>query len=229
MTEWQGGTARRITVVVEESFAPFVQVEAGRVAGLAVEALDALAEQAGVEIEYLPAPAARIPAILAEGRADAAFPLAINPERLALFDFSDPVLVTGGGFFVAAPSPAPAALADLRAARIATPATGPLAAFLRAHAPDAILVPTADYIEPLRMVVSGEADAAALNLEAGCLLAEQLFPGRITLPARHFLKLPLALGVPKRSGEKSPILRRINGAIKAARPPEETGQGVMSE
>lgn len=217
MIDRQSETERKITVVVEESFAPFVQVEDGRVVGLAVDALDALARTADLEIEYLPAPASRIQAIIAEGRADAAFPLAINPERLAIFDFSDPVLVTGGGFFVAAPSPAPAALADLRAARIATPATGPLAAYLRTHAPDMTLVPTGDYIEPLRMVVSGEADAAALNLEAGCILAEKLFPGRITLPASHFLKAPLALGVPKRSGEKSPVLQRINEAIKAVR------------
>jgi len=217
MVELRGETLRKITVVVEESFAPFVQVEDGRVAGLAIDALDALARTAGLEIEYLPVPAARIQTILAEGRADAAFPLAVNPERLALFDFSDPVLVTGGGFFVSTPSPAPIHLDELQGIRIATPATGPLAAFLRAHAPDMILVPTSDYIEPLRMVVSGEADAAALNLEAGCILAERLFPGRITLPAAHFLKLPLALGVLKRNGEQSSILQRINAAIRTVR------------
>ena len=217
MTDRQDEMAHKITVVVEESFAPFVQVEDDRVVGLAVDALDALARQAGLEIEYLPAPASLIQAIIAEGRAAAAFPLAINPERLAVFDFSDPVLVTGGGFFVAAPSPAPVALADLRAGRIATPATGPLAAFLRTHAPDLTLFPTGDYIEPLRMVVSGEADAAALNLEAGSILAERLFPGRISLPASHFLQLPLALGVPKRGGETSSILRRVNEAIRAGR------------
>lgn len=217
MIDRQGEAARRIVVVVEESFAPFVQVEDGRVVGMAVDALDALARTAGLEIEYLPAPASRIQPIIAEGRADAAFPLAVNPERVAVFDFSDPVLVTGGGFFVAAPAPVPADLSDLHGERVATPATGPLAAFLRANAPEMTLIPTADYIEPLRMVVSGEADAAALNLEAGCILAERLFPGRITLPTTHFLKLPLALGVPKGSGETSSILRRINAAIKAVR------------
>lgn len=220
MIDRQIGAADRITVAVEDSFAPFVQVEAGRVAGLAIDALDALAKTAGLEIDYLPAPAARIPALIAEGRADAAFPLAINPERLAVFDFSDPVLVTGGGFFVAAPAPAPTALAELQRARIATPATGPLAAHLRRHAPEMTLVPTADYIEPLRLVASGEVDAAALNLEAGRILAEQHFPGRITLPSGHFLKLPLALGVPKQGAEASPLLRRINAAITAARDAE---------
>ena len=79
-----------------------------------------------------------------------------------------------------------------------------------------ILVPTSDYIEPLRLVVSGEADAAALNLEAGCMLVERFFHGQITMPKMHFLKLPMALGVPKRSVEKSFILYRINEAIKSA-------------
>lgn len=75
-----------------------MHVEDGRVVGMAIETLDALARRAGLDLEYLPVPASLIPSILSEGKADAAFPLAINPERLAVFDFSDPVLVTGGGF-----------------------------------------------------------------------------------------------------------------------------------
>lgn len=216
MADPQSETMRKTVVAVEENFPPFVHVEDGRVVGMAIETLDALARRARLDLEYLPVPASCIPSILTEGKADAAFPLAINPERRAVFDFSDPVLVTGGGFFVAAPSPAPVALDDLRAKRIATPATGPLAAFLRTLAPDMILVPTSDYIEPLRLVVSGEADAAALNLEAGCMLVERFFHGQITMPKMHFLKLPMALGVPKRSVEKSFILYRINEAIKSA-------------
>lgn len=216
------GIPARLTIVVEESFSPFVHVEDGRAVGLAIEALDAAARLSGVELEYIPAPASNVQAIIAAGRAQAAFPLAVNAERLAVFDFSEPVLTTGGGFFVAAPSPSPSGLESLRGKTVATPATGPLAAFLRANAPETALLLTKDYIEPLRMVVSGQADAAALNLEAGALLAEQHFSGRITIPADHFLKLPLALGLSKRCPEKRPVLEQLNAAITSsrdARPP----------
>ncbi|MCQ4634662.1 transporter substrate-binding domain-containing protein [Shinella sp. CPCC 100929] len=210
------GAPARLTIVVEESFPPFVHAEDGRAVGLAIEALDAAARLAGVELEYIPAPASSVQAIIAAGRAQAAFPLAVNAERLAVFDFSEPVLTTGGGFFVAAPSPSPSDLESLRGKTVATPATGPLAAFLRANAPETALLLTKDYIEPLRMVVSGQADAAALNLEAGTLLAGQHFSGRITTPADHFLKLPLALGMSKLCPEKRPVLERLNDAIKSS-------------
>lgn len=206
----------RLTVVVEDNFPPFVQQRDGRGAGLAIDALDALARQSGIDLEYLSAPAASIPAILAEGKADAVFPLAINADRLALYDFSDPVLFTGGGFFVAAPSLSPFGLDQLHGKKIATPATGPLAGYIRANAPAAQLILTKDYIEPLRMIVTGEADAAALNLEAGRILVGNLYAGRITVPSSHFHKLPLALGIPKDNKKKLPILQRLNTAIQRA-------------
>ena len=207
-------TGYRLSIAVEENFPPFVYVNEGQVAGLAIDNLDAAARLSGLELEYIPVQASNIQAIMAEGKADAAFPLAINPDRLALFNFSEPVLTTGGGLFVAASSTSPAGLEELDGKAIATPATGPLAAFIRANAPNTKLLLTSDYVEPLRMVVSGEADAAALNLEAGRILAEQLFPGRITSPATYFLELPLALGVPKSNPEKLSILRLLNNAIK---------------
>lgn len=221
------GAASRLTIVVEESFPPFVHVEDGRVVGLAIDALDAAARLSGVELDYIPAPASSIQAIITEGRAQAAFPLAVNADRLALFDFSAPVLTTGGGLFVAAPSPSPTSLQDLRGKTVATPGTGPLAAFIRASAPETTLLLTNDYIEPLRMVVSGKADAAALNLEAGTLLVDQLFSGRITIPAAYFLKLPLALGLSKRGPEKLPILERLNDAIKSFGNARTIGDGSV--
>jgi polar amino acid transport system substrate-binding protein len=212
-----GASVDRLCVAVEENFPPFVHVENDRVAGLAIDLLEAAARRSGVKLEYLPAPASDIPAILAEGKADAAFPMAINPDRLALFDFSKPVLTTGGGLFVAVPFPSPVGLDELSGRTIATPGTGPLANFIRATAPDIALISTSDYIEPLRMVVSGEAAAAALNLEAGSILVEKLYHGRIALPATYFLKLPLALGLPKRNRKKLSVLRRLNVGINSIR------------
>jgi ABC-type amino acid transport substrate-binding protein len=206
----------RLRVAVEESFAPFVQLENGRVIGLAVDILDALADRIGLSLEYVSGSASEIQAMIACGEADAIFPLAINPERQAKFDFSEALLSTGGALFVVAPNPTPANLGQLAGKKVATPGTGPLAAFLRAHAPETILIETQDYLEPLNMVVSGEVYAAALNLQAGCMLADQFHAGRLTRPDAYFLELPLALGVLKNSPENTKILDRINEGIQSS-------------
>jgi polar amino acid transport system substrate-binding protein len=209
--------ADMLRVAVEESFPPFVQLENGKVVGLAVDILNTVAERAGLSIHYLAGSAAGIQAMIADGEADAIFPLAVNPERQSKFDFSAPLLSTGGALFVAAPNPTPADLGQLAGKTVATPGTGPLAAFLRTHAPATILVETQDYIEPLNMVVSGEVDAAALNLQAGCMLADQFHAGRLTLPDACFLELPLALGMLKGNPESGKILDRLNQGISSGR------------
>ncbi|KSV74441.1 hypothetical protein N182_27760 [Sinorhizobium sp. GL2] len=205
----------KYAIAVERSFAPFVTIEEGNVSGLAIDRLNALARLCDVDLEYIAVEASGIQAMIAEGRADAAFPLAINPDRLALFDFSDTVLTTGGGLFVAPHSLPPASLQELDGKAIATPRTGPLASFIRDTLPGTALILTNDYIEPLRMVASGEADAAALNLEAGNMLVEQLFPGKISPALTYFQTLPLAMGIAKSNPEKLPLLRRINSAIRS--------------
>ena len=58
----------RLTILVEESFPPFVHAEDGRAAGLAIDALDAAARLSGVTLEYTPAPASSVQAIIAAGR-----------------------------------------------------------------------------------------------------------------------------------------------------------------
>jgi len=209
--------ADRLRVVVEESFPPFVQLENGKVVGLAIDILNAVADRAGLSLSYIAGSASAIQAMIAKGEADAIFPLAVNPERRAQFDFSEPLLSAGGALFVAAPHPAPVDLGQLAGRKVATPATGPLAAFLRVHAPTAILIETRDYLGPLNMVVAGQADAAALNFQAGCMLADEFHPGRLTRPDDCFLELPLALAVLKSNPDSAMIIDRLNGAIRSNR------------
>jgi ABC-type amino acid transport substrate-binding protein len=60
----------------------------------------AAAGHAGIEVEFVAVPFEQVQRTLEDGRAEAVFPLTITPERLPLFDFSDPFLVTGGALFV---------------------------------------------------------------------------------------------------------------------------------
>jgi len=99
---WRGGHAATETVRIAypEVFPPFTEFEDGKAEGLAVDIVGAAAKRGGIEIEFVPVPFEQVQRTLEDGRAEAVFPLAITPERLPMFDFSDPFLVTGGALFV---------------------------------------------------------------------------------------------------------------------------------
>jgi polar amino acid transport system substrate-binding protein len=155
-----------------------------------------------------------------DGRADAVFPLAITPERLPLFDFSEPFLVTGGALFVRAPNGAPQGLGSLADKIVVTPRTGPLAAYIRKNAPELKLVITKDYEESLGRVVlgrvvKGEADVAALGFHVGISVVSRLYPEQVTLPQAMFTELPFAVAVAK--GQRAQFLTQLNAGIAAIR------------
>lgn len=216
--------AAPLRVVVDENFPPFVQVAQGTPTGLGIEVLQAAADRAGVELEFVPVPFARIQPTVDQGKADAIFPLAINPERLKLYDFSEPLVSTGGALFVRAPEPTPESLRALNGKSVITPKTGPLANYIQRNAPEVKLATTADYDETLEQLVAGKADAAALNLQVGSRFVADNYAGRVTVPDRYFWELPLAVAIPKASVGLTPVLERLNEGIRAIR-----GDGSWAE
>lgn len=204
-------TIRNVTFVHDQRFPPFAEVRDGRSAGLAVRVLEAAAARAGIAPAYLPLPFDQVKAALPEGRAAALFPLAINPERRAEYDFTAPLLITGGALFVKAPAAPASDLAAFDRGTIATPGTGPLTGFIQRSAPGVRLRLTADYDESLALLMAGEVDAAALNVHAGARIASRLYPGAVVAPARLFLELPLAVAV--RKGQHADLLAQLDAGI----------------
>jgi len=195
----------------QEHFPPFVDVQNGTSEGLLAEVLLAAATQAGIEAEFVPVPFAQVQQTLDDGRAEAIFPMAITPERLKLFDFSSPLLTTGGALYVRAPDATPEGLAALSGKIVVTPRSGPLAAIIQNAAPTINLVITADYEDSLNRLISGEADAAALNFQVGARLAAKLYPGRVTKPRTMFAQQLLAIGV--RKGRSDELLIWLNAGL----------------
>ena len=97
----------------QEHFPPFVEIKDGKPTGLAVDIVRAAAAKAGIDVDFVPVPFDQVHGTLKDGRADAIFPIAITPEREAVYDFSAPLLMTGGAIFVRAPNPTPANFAAL--------------------------------------------------------------------------------------------------------------------
>lgn len=207
--------AETVRIAHQEHFPPFVEVKDGTSRGLFVDVLLAAAARAGIDLAFVPVPFEQVQRTLEDGRAEAIFPLAITPERLQTFDFSAPFLITGGALYVRAPTATPESLATLSGKIVVTPRTGPLVAIIQKAAPEVKLVVTTDYEESLARLVSGEADAAALNFHVGARIAARLYPGQVTEPRTMFAEQPLAVGVLKGRGRE--ILARLDAGLATIR------------
>ena len=194
---------------------PFADVKDGKAVGLVIDIVRAAVGRAGYSVEFVPVPLDQMEPALRDGRAVATIPAASTPERRERMDFSDTLLMTGGALYVRAPEPTPASLQALSGKTVVTPRAGPLAAFIQKTAPDVKLVVTEDYETSLAKVVNGEADAAALNYQAGAAIAARLHPGKLTTPSRMFLELPFGAAVLK--GQNAEFLSRLNAGLAAIR------------
>ncbi len=200
-------------VAFDERFPPFTEASPDGPQGVAADLLREAAGRARLELVFIPLPFAAVQKALDDGSADAIFPLAINPQRKATLDFSAPLLMSGGAIFARAGEPVPGALQDWTGKTVVTPGTGPLAGYIEREAPGVRLVRTATYEESLQALVSGAADAAALNVQAGARLAEQLHPGKIVRADRMFLELPLAVAA--RKGAQAEFLQSLDVGLAA--------------
>ena len=123
--------AETIRIACQDNFPPFVDVKDGKPVGLVVDILTAAAARENFEVQFVLVPFDQVQGTLDDGRAQAIVPLAITPERQQTFDFSVPILMTGGAFFVRAPNPTPQNVAALLGKIVVTPRTGPLVPFCR--------------------------------------------------------------------------------------------------
>jgi ABC-type amino acid transport substrate-binding protein len=197
---WFSGAAKAaemLRIAHNQSLPPLLEVQDGKSVGLAVDIVRAAAARAGIDVVFVPVTIEQQMPSLKDGRADALLS-ANTPERQQSLDFGAPVLMTGGALYVRAPNPTPDGLASLSGKIVVTPRAGPLADFIRKSAPTVNLVVTQDYEESLTRILSGQADAAALNFSAGGRIAARLYPGQVTLPRAMFYEQPFAVGVPKR-------------------------------
>src|SRR5258708_8866158 len=99
--------AETMRIACQDNFPPFIDVKDGKPVGLVMDILNAAAARANFEVQFVLVPFDQVQGTLDDGRAQAIVPLAITAERQQTFDFSAPILMTGGALFVRAPSPTP--------------------------------------------------------------------------------------------------------------------------
>jgi polar amino acid transport system substrate-binding protein len=208
------GMAESFRIIHNQPFPPFSELKNGKSEGLSIDILRAAAGRVGIDLEFVASPIEQMEQTLKDGRGDALLG-AVTPERAKSYDFSTPVLMSGGGLFVRTPNPTPESLAALSGKVVVTPGTGPVAAIIRQSAPAVNLSVTTDYEQSLARVVDGTADAAALNFQAGAIIAIRLYPGRITIPQRMFQEVANAVSVPK--GRHTELIARLSRGLDSIR------------
>jgi ABC-type amino acid transport substrate-binding protein len=202
---------KTVTLAYDDPFPPLAFNDKGEARGVVIDILSEAMARVGMEVRFIPSPMERVKHLLVAREADAIAFYAITREREALFDFSDPVIMSGAALFVRSPQPAPRHLSECAGKRVATPATGPLAQWIGSRAPEIELCLVADYQEALTAVLEGKADAAALNIHVGRDLIGRFFSGEVSLPSESFFEVPLAVATLKGTGAL--LLRRISEGL----------------
>ncbi len=211
----QVGAAEKIRLAHDDPFPPFTVYKDGRSEGIVIDILQEALKRVNIEPVFIPAHMDKIQDLVKAGDVDGLAFLGINPDRRKLYDFSDPLLITGGALFVASPNASPSGLKEFEGKTIVTPLKGPLAGYIKNEFPKVNVMTVEDYPAALKTVLDGKADAAALNPQVGIQLANQFFPGKFTFPKGVFLEVPLAVAVLK--GTHAALLQKVNeglGSIK---------------
>lgn len=210
-----GATPPPATVrIAHPNLSAFISVKDGKTVGVVADVLRAAAAREGISIAFVPL-SGDSAAALANGSADAVAPAFASPSGEKRFDYSTTIVTTGGGLFVRAPGPAPGSVATLSGKTVATPRFSPYLGFFAQNAPSVKIVLTGSYDESIEKVLSGEADAAALNFQDGADFVAASYPGKIAIPTSMFTKTQLVLAVAK--GTHSELLEHLDAGLAAIR------------
>jgi polar amino acid transport system substrate-binding protein len=212
--------------VYQSLFPPFAFTQEGKAEGIVIDILSAVLSRVGLEAVFFPSLMSEVETLLHSREADAIACHGITPDRQKTLDFSNPLVMTGAGFFVESSKPAFMESEEWESKTIVTPRTGPLIKYLQESFPKAKLILVQDYPESLQAVLNGKGDAAALNIHVGSHLARQLFPGRFTLPQKIFLEVSVGVAVLK--GDQAFLLNQINEGLRHIRG-DGTYQQILRE
>ena len=207
--------AQTVRVGHDAPFEPFAMVENGRSAGMILDVVAEAMKRARVSFEFVPLTLDESESALVEGKVEALAFKGDTPERRVKFDFSRPIVISGGALFTRAGTPTSKSLEDFAGKTVVTPRRGPLAAQIARVAPDVKVLQSTSYEESLEMVLAGQADAAALNWQAGLRMARARHPGKFTLPAEPYVSVPLSFAVAK--GKNAELMRKFEAALAATK------------
>lgn len=216
------------TVGVEASFPPWAYVEAGEFKGIAIDAMEAIAEEAGIEIEFqdMPFPSL-IPALAAEKIDILATGLTVTEERSENIDFTIPWWETNDVVLVPEDSDLNVFTAVCCGARVGVQGGSSQQAWMEENVMnssdiDVELAKYDNYVTAVDDMAIGRISSVIVDDTSA---QEYINAGKpVRMAGKIFIRAPLALAVSK--GDPQEILGVLNQGILAIYESGEWGKIV---
>lgn len=209
MTEEAADLPQPLRIGFNEDFYPFSHGTGQQCDGIVIELAKAIFADIDCHIQLVPLTTGNIQEQLAQYDLDVIAGVAINEQRRKQIRFSEPIIQTGGAWFITAASSKRNELPK----RVSSPGTGPLVSIISQKYPDIEVVKTENYSTALEAALSEAVDAAALNYHVGSYIAERDFPRRFILPEEPFYTLPLAMAF--NHAASNTLIHKINRSLQA--------------
>ena len=158
--------ATRLRFLGNAELPPMVWASNGNADGVAVELTYAAARKAGLDIRVEATDWAQAQQDVAQSRADALIQINPSPERMSVFDFSDPLLLSSFHIFRRAGDVGLNSLVALSGKRVGVEGGGYPFAYLKGY-PDITVVVVPSWARGFQMLQSGEIDAVFVDRWVG--------------------------------------------------------------
>ena len=196
-----------------ESLPPMNFMKDGKPTGIVVDLTEALAKHMHRPVEIRLTDWAHAQQLLLTGRADALLQINPNPERLKIYDFSEPLLTSEFTIFTSAERLGIHSVRDLRGLKVGVEKQG-LPIFLLKEDPRIIVEIIPDFVQGFGMLATGALDAVIADRWVGSyVLAENKIRG-VKLIEEPVSLSHSAIAVKKGNED---LLRDINSALAEIR------------
>ena len=195
--------------LANESLPPMNFMKHGKPTGIVIDLAEALAKRMHRPVEIRLMNWAEAQQLVLDGRADALLQINPNPERLRIYDFSEPLLTSEFTIFTSADRLGVASMRDLRGLKVGVEKQG-LPISLLQEDPQIIVEIIPDFIQGFKMLATGTVDAVVADRWVGSyVLAENNIRG-VKLIEEPISRSHSAIAVKK--GNEN-LLRDINSAL----------------
>jgi PAS domain S-box-containing protein len=172
-----GGGDRPALFLGNDSLPPMNFMKNGKPTGIVIDLAEALAERMHHPVEIKLMNWTEAQQLVLEGRADALLQIDPNPERLKIYDFSEPLLSTEFTLFTSAGRFGIASMRDLQGLKVGVEEKG-LPILLLQEDPQIFVEIIPDFVQGFRLLASGTLDAVVADRWVGrYVLAENDIQG----------------------------------------------------
>ena len=205
----------KITYGDDHQYPPFVFLDDdGRPAGFNVDIMRAIGREMGLEVEVQLGPWPKIREALEQTRQVDASAMFYFAERDRLVDYAMPHAIVTHELFVRRNSPAIHTLEDLRGKRVVVQRGAFIDEYLRKHWPDIGLMHADSEPEAMRLLASGQGDAAIAGQAVGFYHLDHADLSNLTASGVPLLPVNYAFVVQE---GRSDVLGRINQGLARVR------------